>query len=567
MSKPLTCNPFNRRYVQIDCNFILQQIGVDAFRFTDCPDQLKLGQDVRLSFPELIGLEAAILALEIDSESKLILEELSHFQDGETPFYFDLQIARSEDNPHYYWIGFEDSTQRTLNKQAILHHANIAEISITQLSSSKQYIDAILHSMSEALIVTDRGGKIKSLNPAAISFLGKSSEELIGQPISQILPLENFICRLDREEAGELVYETKTEGKQYFAFTCTHFQNQLATEQGLIYIGRNITPRKQAEIALQQANINLQKHNQDLNQLIEFNKVLNQCRTRLEVDQAISQFLPQFLQNWTGYLELTQASQPEEWQTLVAWGDSTRFDSPPATTELDSPQSDREVLGIDLVNQDQTLGRLHLYPETNLVYLPYQKQLAIALVEQMTLAIVNVTLHETLEAESIRDALTHLYNRRYLSKTLPEALKLAQQRQQSLCVVMLDVDYFKRFNDTWGHQAGDRVLEQVSSYLSQNIRQNDIAYRYGGEEFVIVLQNIEAAIAYPRIEQLRQGLRNIPIIEGDRTLYITASCGLSCFPQSGQTASQLLKAADLALYQAKAQGRDRVILADLESSA
>ncbi|MFP4008970.1 MAG: diguanylate cyclase, partial [Spirulinaceae cyanobacterium] len=222
---------------------------------------------------------------------------------------------------------------------------------------------------------------------------------------------------------------------------------------------------------------------------------------------------------------------------------------------------DDEILSIPLVNQDRVLGKLHLRPGANLPYGATQKQLAIALAEQITLAIVNVTLRETLEAESIRDALTHLYNRRYLSKTLPEALNLAQQQQQSLCVVMVDVDHFKRFNDTWGHQAGDRVLELVGSYFDQNIRHNDIAYRYGGEEFAIVLQNIEAATAYHRIEQLRQGLRNLPIVEGDRHLYITVSCGIASFPQNGQTASQLLKAADLALYQAKAQGRDRTIFA------
>lgn len=217
--------------------------------------------------------------------------------------------------------------------------------------------------------------------------------------------------------------------------------------------------------------------------------------TRQEVDRAISVFLPKFFKNWTGYLNLSDREQPETWQTLVTWGNTNWLDRDPEKADFNNPPPKDDILRIPLVNSDRILGMLHLQPGVNLPSLAPQKQLAIALAEQMTLAIVNVTLRETLETESIRDALTHLYNRRYLSKTLPKALNLAQQQQQSLCVVMVDVDHFKRFNDTWGHQGGDRVLEIVGSYLAQNIRKNDIAYCYGGEEFAIVFQNIEAAIA------------------------------------------------------------------------
>lgn len=563
----------NHPFILIDCDFILQQIGLKASKFADCPEYLEVGQDARLAFPELIGLEEVLLASSPEFEAKLLLEGLSRFQDGETPFYFDLWIVRQEENPELYWIGFEDSTQRTLNKQAILHHANAAEILIAQLSASQQYIDAIIHSMAEALIVTDNRGKIKSLNPAALQLFKHSIEALVSQPITTLLPLPHPGLGLESDRPTEIMYQTETGENQYLSFTCTQIKSGFEQWQGFIYLGRDITERKETEMALLQANAELQYRNQNLSRLIEFSQILNRCTNREELNQEIASFLPNFFQNWTGYLELNNP----HWQTLVAWGDSEKLNFPPKTFKPCQQQpaiaqgelcdrclahTDDKIHCIPLMNQDQILGILHLRVNSTVPGFEAQTQLAIALGEQITLALVNVTLRETLEAESIRDALTHLYNRRYLTKTLPEALKQAQSRNQSLCIVMVDVDRFKHLNDTWGHQTGDRVLEVVGSYLAQKIRHNDIAYRYGGEEFLIILKNIEAAIAYNRIEQLREGLRDLAITDGDRTLTITVSCGIASFPQCGQTETQLLQGADRALYQAKAQGRDRTILAN-----
>jgi diguanylate cyclase (GGDEF)-like protein len=211
--------------------------------------------------------------------------------------------------------------------------------------------------------------------------------------------------------------------------------------------------------------------------------------------------------------------------------------------------------------QDEVIGNLVLWSDTALPLAEAQHQLAIALSEHIALALANIRLRETLQTQSIRDALTNLYNRRYLAQTLPEALSLARAHNTPLSLVMVDIDWFKQINDTFGHQVGDRVLETVARFLQNSIREHDLAYRYGGEEFLLVLKNIEAGVVRARVKQLCQNLRQLTIACAERSLSVTASFGIATFPESGRTATELLEAADAALYQAKAQGRDRVIFA------
>jgi diguanylate cyclase (GGDEF)-like protein/PAS domain S-box-containing protein len=171
--------------------------------------------------------------------------------------------------------------------------------------------------------------------------------------------------------------------------------------------------------------------------------------------------------------------------------------------------------------------------------------------------------NERLQHESIHDPLTGLYNRRYLEDILERETRRAVRAEHGLSVIMLDLDHFKRFNDTYGHDAGDIVLRETAQLLVKSVRAEDIVCRYGGEEFVIILPMADFKIAYARAERIRAKVHELNLLyRGEAVGRITVSSGVAALPEHGMLPKQLLEAADAALYRAKAEGRDRVIGAE-----
>ena len=182
------------------------------------------------------------------------------------------------------------------------------------------------------------------------------------------------------------------------------------------------------------------------------------------------------------------------------------------------------------------------------------------LAEQLGLALANTQLRETLQLQSLRDPLTGLFNRRYLEEALSRELHRCERRGQPLSVLMLDVDHFKRFNDTHGHAAGDALLAQVGRTIAASIRAEDLACRYGGEEFTVILPETDAATAHARADAIRQALETLTVVHLRQPLGpITASLGVATWPGDGGTPDVLLQVADAWLYRAKAEGRNRVL--------
>jgi diguanylate cyclase (GGDEF)-like protein len=159
----------------------------------------------------------------------------------------------------------------------------------------------------------------------------------------------------------------------------------------------------------------------------------------------------------------------------------------------------------------------------------------------------------------LRDALTGLYNRRYLEDALIRELHRSQRNGKPVSVVMIDVDNFKHFNDKFGHDAGDFVLNAIGRAITNSIRLSDMACRYGGEEFAVVLTEASLEQARERAEQMRRAIGESNLTHLGQTLPApTASFGIAVYPEHGTTPAGLLKAADEALYRAKREGRDRV---------
>lgn len=168
------------------------------------------------------------------------------------------------------------------------------------------------------------------------------------------------------------------------------------------------------------------------------------------------------------------------------------------------------------------------------------------------------TLQSKLRAQAIHDPLTDLFNRRYLDETLDRELARAAREGYPLCVIMLDIDHFKRMNDAYGHEAGDLVLQALARTLLASNRRGDFACRFGGEEFVVVMPNIPMDTAFRRAEELRATLNSINVPYDGYNLMITISMGIACYPASGENRESLLRAADRAMYAAKKAGRDYI---------
>lgn len=179
--------------------------------------------------------------------------------------------------------------------------------------------------------------------------------------------------------------------------------------------------------------------------------------------------------------------------------------------------------------------------------------------ENIALALANFRLQQSLREQSIRDPLTHLFNRRYLEESLNLELARANRSDAPLGLMMIDVDHFKRFNDTFGHDAGDTVLRAVGQALPGQVRAGDVVCRYGGEEFTVILPDADLDLTLKRAEEIRQAVMALAVRHQKQSLaQVTVSIGVAARPLHGDTAESLLASADAALYRAKVNGRNRV---------
>ncbi len=355
--------------------------------------------------------------------------------------------------------------------------------------------------------------------------------------------------------------------------------------------------RKQAEEALQAANAkltgwigDLERRHSEFNLLSEMGNLLQSCVTPDEAYMVITRFAQQLFPTRSGTLYVVGEGGLIE--PVAVWGDPASVEGAFAPNEcwalrrgrmhvvddtragLICPHLGRlpaSYMCVPMLAQGDALGILYLQtgvqdqapPEGRPAPLSEDEQrLAATVADQIALALANVKLRESLRAQSIRDPLTGLYNRRYMEESLEREIRRAARRQQPVSVVMLDLDHFKRFNDTFGHEAGDTLLRALGDFLGTHIRREDIACRYGGEEFMLILPEAPADDACHRAEQLREGFKRVTVYYHDRPLgEVSLSLGVAAFPRHGSMAAAVVRAADEALYRAKTEGRDRVRVA------
>ena len=324
-----------------------------------------------------------------------------------------------------------------------------------------------------------------------------------------------------------------------------------------------------------------------MTKLSQLGEMLQSCRTLDEMRAGIGGALTDLLPDLGGRLALISPSQnlaavgahwgrhgliaesvfaPEDcWalrrgQPYPLAGTTTGF----VCKHVDYPNPEMPNAGylcVPLSAQGEVIGVLTFDGER--APTPTERRIALAAGEQLALALANLRLQETLRTQSIRDPLTSLFNRRYLEVSLERELLRASRRALPFAVLMLDIDHFKRFNDSYGHEAGDALLAQFADVLKRTVRSEDIACRYGGEEFTVLLLEADAAAAWRRAEAIRAAVAEMSVVHQQQQLpHVTVSIGVALYPRDAHSPEDLLRRADAALYASKKAGRDRVTSAE-----
>jgi diguanylate cyclase (GGDEF)-like protein len=222
-----------------------------------------------------------------------------------------------------------------------------------------------------------------------------------------------------------------------------------------------------------------------------------------------------------------------------------------------APQAGADTLCIPLAAIGRTIGLFHILGSDE-----DSRGLAQSVADRVGLSLSNLMLRSDLRQLSIHDPLTGLFNRRYMEETLEIETHRAERKGTAIGVIMLDIDHFKAFNDGFGHAAGDELLRAIAGLMQSRLRAGDIACRYGGEEFVLILPEAGTEAAAARAEDLRQRVKSLEVKSGETTLGpVTISAGVAVFPKDAAGRDALLAAADACLYRAKETGRDRVVVA------
>jgi len=328
-------------------------------------------------------------------------------------------------------------------------------------------------------------------------------------------------------------------------------------------------------VSMQQRVRVLEQHGLEMQILRELSESLQTCIT---VDEAIAvgrQFAQQLFPNQPGGLYVLPDGG-EMVERRAMWADphskreflledcwATRkgktyyvraeIDEPRCNHVVDPPP--KSYVCAPLMAGGEVLGVFHLEKDGVMPKdekIPGSLPLAESFAEHVALTLANLKLRETLHSQAMRDGLTELYNRRFMEESLTREIRKADRKGDGVSLIMADIDYFKRFNDKHGHALADQLLRKVAKMFERHLRGSDLACRYGGEEFVIILPGASIEKAVEIAEILRKEAANLEVRAQDGDAgRVTISLGVACYPKHGETWQQVLHAADIALLQAK----------------
>ena len=461
------------------------------------------------------------------------------------------------------------------------------------LLASLAFQTELLDAIPTPIFYKDRAGRYQSVNRAFIELFGGTKSDLIGKTADESWPLEaaDTVCAWDQalfQDPGVQVDETQITNRRgerrdlVFHKATVHAPD--GGLHGLIGFVLDMTERRRTEEALRVSLAELERHDAQLLALNGMVELLLSCETRMQAYAIIARAAARLFAGYNGALAVPGEDGAPDQRVVARWGD---LDALPLSVPLGQCRALRsgqfhEVmvpsqggvcrhfadplppphLCIPLTVRNETLGLLHLSAPAALTAGGFAdlRTLAIAVSEAIKLTLSNLRMQETLREQVIRDPLTGLFNRRYLDEALPREMALSRRRGEPLAVAMLDLDHFKRFNDAYGHEAGDAVLRAVGALLSCTLRAGDLACRYGGEELTLILPGASLDAARGRLDGLRTAITQQRLrYQGADLPPITVSIGVTVAGARETDAVAVLKRADAALYRAKEAGRNRVV--------
>lgn len=460
-------------------------------------------------------------------------------------------------------------------------------------------LSEIVRNSPASVVVTDIDGAIEYVNPKFVELTGYSAEEALGKNPSilktGVQPQEYYeelwqTILSGQEWRGEFANKKKNGDYYWELASISPVLNEAGEVESFVAVKEDITERKFAEEALAKAKmvleekvIELERRNQETALFSEMQAAFLNCEQEEETYQVLSAYAGQLFPDIPG--SLYKMSPDGETSRLVDWGEADG-DVPdfPFLDQMDEESQARETvtqpfLADCYIGDDDSIAAQQslciplythgaLWGVFQLVLQPGQKvkqiqQLTVSVVQQFLLTVENLRLREELRMQAVRDPLTGLYNRRYLEAALEREISRALRKDMMLGVIMLDIDRFKQFNDRYGHEVGDIVLRQIGLFLQSSVRSGDIVCRFGGEEFLVILPEINLESAVQRAESLRLGVQTLN--NKKHRLFpeqLSISLGVALCPLHGDSGHAIMQAADQAMYQAKREGRNRVKVFD-----
>ncbi|EEE38350.1 sensor histidine kinase [Rhodobacteraceae bacterium KLH11] len=348
---------------------------------------------------------------------------------------------------------------------------------------------------------------------------------------------------------------------------------------------RDLRNRAKAERDLMDEQLRLAR---EVRLLGELNEWLQSSRSLDELFQMVSRFMTHILPEAEGSVYVYSNSR-DVLDGCASWNEGThKAHIHPegcwglrrgrtyefGASEIDficehaEPHDGRPYFCFPILAHGETVGLLHLRAHSGQEKVFHSsKKLARLCAEQISMAIANVQMRDQLHDQSVRDPLTGLFNRRHMTDTLRKSISRSQQTGAPLSLIAVDVDHFKKFNDTHGHDAGDMVLRAVGAALEQGCDRDEVACRIGGEEFMLILPDNTPEEVMTRAEQIRQAVEAIAVRYGEKSLpRVTISVGVAHYPAHGTMPQDLMRTADEALYAAKDKGRNQVQTAAMNSA-
>jgi|GEM_PF-3453683 len=427
-----------------------------------------------------------------------------------------------------------------------------------------------------ALAILNSQGKSVYHNPTFVELFGYGVEE-----INQRGGLENLFDKagifadLARPQTwqGELNINLRKKQTKTFLVQIAGLLDKNSCFLGSLLTIIDLSATEKIEKKIQKAQKQLNKSLTEVQKVQEQLTILNKILESLygsssqeEIYHLLSYYIPRIFKDFSGNLILK--SDEKQTQSIVSWCNIVAQQD---LSDLQAPDPNRHLLRakIEPINSfctsviggGQEIGLLYIKAVKKQVFNNQQRKLVITISKHIGAALFNIQEKEQLRQECIKDPLTSLYNRRHLEEMLKQEMIDSIKIGQSLAILLIDIDHFKKINDDFGHNIGDLVIQTLGKFLKNNIQHKGYAYRYGGEEFLLVYPEMSAEMAQEKAEEIRGGVKRLVFCPEIINRAITISIGIATFPNHAISGIALINRADQALYRAKQLGRDRVEIA------